>query len=101
MEEAAPTEAAPVEEEHEPMVILTTRDIVSLDPMYTQSDAVTNRNMFITLLWFNDQGELEPQLAESVERVDDLTWEIKLQEGYTLWDGTPITAEAVKFTYGP
>ena len=95
--EAAVEEAEPMEQE--PMVILTTGELVSLDPMYTQSDAVLNQNLFQTLLFFNDQGELVPQVAESYEALDELTWEIKLKKGYTFWNGKPVDADAVVFTF--
>jgi len=97
-EEAAPT-TAPVQEERPPLVLLATGDVVSFDPMYTQSSSEAERSSNLALLWFDDQGELKPQLAESVTPIDDYTWEIKLKQGYTFWDGRPVDAEAVKFTY--
>ena len=44
--------------------------------------------------------ELENVLAEYVRPVsdDNLVWEIKLKEGITWHDGTPLTSEDVKFT---
>jgi peptide/nickel transport system substrate-binding protein len=97
-EEAAPT-TAPVQEERPPLVLLATGDVVSFDPMYTQSSSEAERSSNLALLWFDDQGELKPQLAESVTPIDDYTWEIKLKQGYTFWDGRPVDAQAVKFTY--
>jgi peptide/nickel transport system substrate-binding protein len=102
-EATAPTEApapttAPVVEDQSPVVILTSSEPVSFDPMYTQSDAVVIQNMFLTLMWFNDKEELEPQVAESLTNIDDVTWEVKLKQGYTFWDGTPVDADAVVFT---
>ena len=44
-------------------------------------------------------GELTPWLAESGEWTDDTTFEITLRSGLTWSDGTPLTAEDVKFTY--
>jgi ABC-type transport system substrate-binding protein len=41
-------------------------------------------------------GELQPLLAESIEAVDDTTYEIKIREGITFTDGEPLNAEAVK-----
>lgn len=37
-------------------------------------------------------GVLGPELAESAERVDDLTWTIRLAAGRIFSDGTPVTA---------
>ncbi len=39
-----------------------------------------------------------PWLAETGTWVDDTTWEVKLRQGLTWSDGTPLTAEDVKFT---
>jgi peptide/nickel transport system substrate-binding protein len=39
-----------------------------------------------------------PWLAESGQWVDDTTWEVKLRDGLTWTDGTPMTADDVKFT---
>ena len=39
-----------------------------------------------------------PALAESWKQIDDLTMEIVLREGALFQDGTPVTAEDVKFT---
>ncbi len=53
--------------------------------------------VFDPLLTFDEERELQPMLAESVEPNDDGTvWTITLQEGITFHDGTPLDAEAVK-----
>jgi peptide/nickel transport system substrate-binding protein len=41
----------------------------------------------------------QPWLAESAKQLDPLTWEVKLREGIKWHDGTPFTAEDVKFTF--
>lgn len=40
-------------------------------------------------------GEVEPRLAVSWERTDDLTWRFHLREGVTFHDGAPFNADAV------
>ena len=53
--------------------------------------------VYDTLTVPNSKGEFVPYLAESVEPNDDFTqWTIKLREGITFHDGTPLNAEAVK-----
>jgi peptide/nickel transport system substrate-binding protein len=42
---------------------------------------------------------LNPMLAESWERIDDLTLEFQLREDVTFHNGDPMTAEDVKFTF--
>ncbi|WP_312108992.1 ABC transporter substrate-binding protein [Brevibacillus reuszeri] len=41
----------------------------------------------------------QPWLAESAQQLDDLTWVVKIRSGIKWHDGTPFTAEDVKFTY--
>ncbi|MBO6229924.1 MAG: ABC transporter substrate-binding protein [Ruminiclostridium sp.] len=49
------------------------------------------------LFKFNDNMEIEPWLAESYEvSADRLTWTIKLRDGITFSNGTPLTATKVK-----
>lgn len=43
--------------------------------------------------------EPQPWLAESVEQVDPITWEVTVRDGITWHDGEPFTAEDVKFTF--
>jgi len=40
-----------------------------------------------------------PGLAERATQLDPLTWTVTLRDGVTWHDGTPFTAEDVKFTY--
>jgi peptide/nickel transport system substrate-binding protein len=44
-------------------------------------------------------GSIEPDLAESVDLVDDTTIQVNLREGLTFSDGTPLDAEAVAAYY--
>ena len=57
--------------------------------------------IFDTLIrrdWVND-GELVPGLALTWEQVDETTLELTLREGVTFQDGSPFTANDVKFTF--
>ncbi len=44
-------------------------------------------------------AEIGPMLAESWERIDDLTLELQLREDVLFHDGSTMTAEDVKFTF--
>ncbi|MGH9211117.1 MAG: ABC transporter substrate-binding protein [Acidimicrobiales bacterium] len=51
-----------------------------------------------TLFGANDDGEIVPLLAESVEHNEDYTqWTITIRDGIQFHDGTPLDAAAVKF----
>lgn len=46
----------------------------------------------------NATGEIVPDLAESYEKIDDTTWEVKLKEGVTFHNGEALDSEDVKFS---
>lgn len=55
--------------------------------------------MFDTLVWKDAEGEIN-LLADTISLSDDqLTYTVKLREGVKFHDGTPFTAEDVKFTF--
>jgi len=59
-----------------------------------------SRQMFDSLLWINDEGELEPELAEKWEVSDDgLEYTFYLRQGVTFHNGEPFTADAVVFSW--
>ncbi len=71
----------------------------SLDPFY-RNTAETQRYyrlVYSSVLQWNEDGTLEPDLAAAMPEVSDdhLTWTVKLREGVTFHDGTPLTAADV------
>lgn len=92
------TEVQPVQDT---VVIGQGLDAVTLDPAKHSAVATNNilKHMFDSLVYQNAEGEIEPALATSWELIDDLTWQFKLREGVTFHDGSPFTAEDVKFTF--
>ena len=61
------------------------------------SGIMVAQSIYDTLTRPNADGEIEPWLAESVEPNEDSTaWTIKLREGITFHDDSPLTAEVVK-----
>ena len=76
-------------------------DIVTLDPA-GQQDTTTSviiKHVYSTLLDIDDDGNLVPDLAESYELVNDTDFVFKLREDAVWSDGTPVTANDVKFTF--
>lgn len=52
--------------------------------------------IFDPLFYVDEEGQWFPWLAETAEPIGDgSTWEIKLREGITFHDGTPLNAEAL------
>jgi peptide/nickel transport system substrate-binding protein len=79
----------------------TTGDILGLDP-HMHNHGTTNAvkgMIYGALLHRKYDLSLEPDLAESWDMVDDVTWEFKLREGVTFHDGTPFTADDVLYSY--
>jgi len=58
---------------------------------------ITRYGVGENLVRFDENGELEPSLAEEWKVSDDkLTWEFKIRDGVKFSNGNPLTAEAVK-----
>jgi peptide/nickel transport system substrate-binding protein len=98
-----PTEAEPaaaeIPENVATYVLPASMPAMDPDYMLTQ-DHVLGLQLYETLTqWTPDQG-IVPKLATSWESNEDGTeWTYQLREGVTFHDGTPFTAEAVKFSY--
>ncbi|MGD8292299.1 MAG: ABC transporter substrate-binding protein [Desulfobacterales bacterium] len=72
----------------------------SMDPHYHN---LTPNNMmakytFDPLILQDHKQNLKPGLAVAWKPISDLTWEFKLRPGVKFHDGSPFTAEDVKFT---
>lgn len=75
---------------------------LTLDPNFELSGPIgTALNpMFHHLLEYNRKLELAPEAAETFEIMPDgLTYRFKLRRGIKFWNGEPLDAKAVKFTY--
>ena len=72
----------------------------SIDPHWSTlgSQAETLRHIFDTLVEVDETLQLQPGLAVSWTPVDETTWEFKLREGVKFHDGSPLTANDVKFS---
>ena len=84
------------------IVVAMSADIVTMDPA-NQNDTTSSvlmNHVYNTLMEVNDDGELVGDLAESYEVSEDGTsYTFHLYENACFSDGTPVTAEDVKFTY--
>lgn len=77
-------------------------DAVGVSPILTNDSASSNvLRVIYETLFMKDvaTGEVKPLLAESYTNPDPNTWIIKLKKNIKFQDGTPFTAEAVKYTF--
>lgn len=72
----------------------------TMDPQWhlLGNNTAAMRNMYDTLIGRDVNLQDVPSLALSWRVVDETTWEFKLRPGVTFHDGSPFTAEDVKFT---
>jgi peptide/nickel transport system substrate-binding protein len=75
-------------------------DIIAVDPAFTYDFTTSTVVNQITegLLKFNNGETLEPNLAESWENPDPLTYIYNIRQGVTFQDGTPMTVDDVIFS---
>src|SRR3569623_411308 len=91
---------APAMADSKPLVFLETAEPVSMDPMFTQSDANVIMSIHETLFRLDNEGKIIPAIAESIKMLDPLNWEIKLRPNLVFHNGEPINADAAVYTFG-
>lgn len=76
-------------------------DIVTLDPANHRSRVTEGviHNMYDAVVTRTVDMQVVPEIAQSFEQIDEVTWEARIREGILFHDGTPLTAEDVKFTF--
>jgi peptide/nickel transport system substrate-binding protein len=89
------------------IVIGFSQEPVNFHPLMLaiEVDQGVHWNLFSPLWGVDDKGQFTPQLAVEVPTVenggisaDGLNWKIKLRDGVLWHDGTPFTADDVKFS---
>lgn len=84
------------------LVVALATQPTAIDPINAPSVVEANVawQMFDSLVWINDDGELEPALAESWTVSDDGTeYTFELRDGVTFHNGEVFDANAVAFTW--
>lgn len=73
-------------------------DAVSLDSHGPNDNPSSNvaTNIYEGLVYHDENGDIQPRLAESFEAIDDVTWEFNLRQGVKFHDGSDFNAEVVK-----
>ena len=83
------------------LVIAQTADLQALYPGVYSSRQSANimLQMYEGVVLRDDDMTFVPGLAESWERVDELTWQFNLRKGVTYHNGKPLVADDVKLSY--
>ncbi|HET8603359.1 MAG TPA: ABC transporter substrate-binding protein [Marmoricola sp.] len=77
----------------------STKDTIDPHRPVTNPDIARVSNLFEPLLFWDDNYQIAPALAESVEPEPDArTWTIRLRKGVTFHNGKDVTADDVLFT---
>ncbi len=94
------TEPEPAEGEGQTLYIGMSMDPGTLDPRSAGGDLSWTEIIYMVepLFDYDASSNFYPRLAESWERIDDLTWQFKLRQGVTFHNGEPFNAESVKYT---
>jgi peptide/nickel transport system substrate-binding protein len=82
--------------------MVTPSDVRSFDPATMINAGVQastfGNALYDVLMWIEPNGKLHPGLALSLTTQDGLTWTLKLRPNLKFTDGTPVDADAVKFS---
>jgi ABC-type transport system substrate-binding protein len=77
------------------LVMGTDREAISFDPTVQNTNQAALA-IYDSLLKYDENGEPQPYMAESMETSDGgLTWHLGLRDGVLFSDGTPLDAQAV------
>jgi peptide/nickel transport system substrate-binding protein len=94
-EPAADQAAVPAAaDEPPPLRIVTSFQIASLNPI-DDGFWMPEFGVGELMMQFRADGQHYPWLLESIEQIDDTTWELRLRDGITFQNGSPLTAEAL------
>lgn len=89
-------------ESRDTLVIGISRKLTAVDPAIGGSidgDSTVARAIYSGLTYYDPGLELKGELAESWEQDSDTRWTFHLRSGVTWSDGTPLTAEQVKWNF--
>jgi peptide/nickel transport system substrate-binding protein len=98
---ALPSACASNRETGDAIVVGMTNSAVNLDPRVGVDEASQKAHqlLYSTLVRLDDNLKVVPDVAESLERPDEVTYVAKLRHGVTFHDGSAFTANDVAYTF--
>jgi peptide/nickel transport system substrate-binding protein len=83
------------------IVVAMTNSAVDLDPRVGADEASQKAQQLLynNLVHIDDQLRVVPELAESLEHPDDLTYVVRIRRGVRFHNGRELTAEDVAYTF--
>ncbi len=85
------------------LTYLKFNEVDTLDPLQMRNaptdDGPYGLAIFDYLFYFDEQGNVVPQIAESLTSDDAITWTLKIRDGVMFSDGTPYDAAAVEYNF--
>jgi peptide/nickel transport system substrate-binding protein len=71
----------------------------TLDPTIKWTGwSMREAGIYETLFSYDENMDLQPELAEKYEQISDTEWKIHIREGVKFHDGTPLDADAVIYS---
>jgi peptide/nickel transport system substrate-binding protein len=81
------------------LTVGTNFSMSTLDPTKASYAGYVNQLSLETLLKFGPNTKLEPNLATSWQQTSPVTYAYQLRHGVTFWNGDPLTAADVAYTW--
>ncbi len=75
------------------------REPGSLDPGDSTASWMVHYNVYSRLITYDDNNVIQPDLAESWEQTDDVTWVFHLRQGVKFHNGEELKASDVVFSF--
>lgn len=83
------------------VIVGMTNSVLNLDPRVGADEASQKAHqlLFDSLVWMDNDLRIVPQLAESLEQPDPLTYVARLRRGVMFHNGRELTSEDVAYTF--